>query len=66
MNVIFRIVPHGVAAIGFNDEALDLDAPCDLVGLSDRDGTEEELDRKSFDTGHEASRYLCELAKRVQ
>lgn len=67
--LIFRVVPHGQPAAGYNDDDdCDLDAPCDLVvlvGQSIGDGTTEECerDRRPFASGYQASAFLCELVR---
>lgn len=64
-SVIFRIVPRGVPAEGYDDDAMDLDQPCDLAVLEaiGSDG-ETELARKEFGSGGAASQYLLSLIRR--
>lgn len=68
---ILRIVPRGANAANWNDEDdCDISNPCDLVLLNarvvnDGDGIEEvELERKQFDSGTEASKYLANMVRR--
>lgn len=66
---ILRIVERGVVAVNYDPPEMDLDVPCDLVILAtevidDGDGLGEvELDRKEFETGHAASRYMGEMMR---
>jgi len=67
--MVLRVVPKGLPAAGWNDEdECDLDAPCDLVALErtevGEDVEEQELDRKSFSTGHEASKHMASMLRR--
>ena len=68
---VMRVIPRGMPAVGWDDEdECDLDQPCDLVMLTaqilgDGDTEESEVERMAFDTGHAASRYLCECLKQV-
>lgn len=68
---ILRIVPREANAANWHDEDdCDIDDPCDLVLLAartvdDGDGVEEvELERKQFDSGTEASKYLANMVRR--
>lgn len=63
-HLILRLVPAGAKAEGYDaDEALDLAAPCDLVALFETDGEERESERRSFTSGKDAHRYLCQLMR---
>lgn len=69
--LILRIVPRGARAEYFaDDEDCDLDAPCDLVALrlTTIEGyhlkpEEHEMQRKEFESGHAASKYLIDLVQ---
>jgi hypothetical protein len=67
-SIIFRVVPRGITAEGYDDDdgdEMNLDQPCDLVMLEQvgSDG-ETELIRKEFDSGHAASAYLLSLIRK--
>jgi len=63
--VSFRVVPTG-AIDDDDDNPLDLDQPADLVAVEiDADGgVIQALDRRSFETGHQASTFLCEVLRK--
>jgi len=69
--LILRIVPRGARAEYFADDAeCDLEEPCDLVALKlttvagcHRKPEEHEMQRKEFESGHAASRYLLDLVQ---
>lgn len=65
---ILRIVPRDAVAVDWDDEAeCDLGEPCDLAMLkvSPAEG-EVELERKSFETGHLASKFMGECLRGAQ
>lgn len=60
--MILRVTSRGGLE---ENEDFDMEGPADLVAIELlEDGTEAEVDRKEFSSGHEASKFLCSLLKR--
>lgn len=60
--MILRVVAKGETE---ETDNFDMDDPSDLVAIKlTEEGQEVEIDRLSFDTGHKASKYLCEILRK--